>query len=484
MPRWPNVLFILTDDQRYDTIHALGNPYIKTPNLDALCAEGTAFTQAHIPGGTVPPVCMPSRAMLHTGRSLFSLEKDGQHIPDEHVTMGETFRKNGYQTFGVGKWHNGVDGYRRSFTAGDDIYFGGMWDHWNVPVYEFKPDGVYDRMARACIGPFFTNETNTCRATHIHMGVHSTDLFTDDAFKWLNEYNSGDPFFMYIAYMAPHDPRTMPEPFNSMYNPDEMPLECFTGEHFRYGIEELRDEIIAEYPRNTASTKRHIADYYGMISHLDDRVGRLIALLKEKKLYDNTIIVFSGDNGLAVGRHGLMGKQSCYEHSIRVPLIMKGSGIPKNETQEGYHFLYDIFPTLCTLCSMDIPNSVEGQDFSGSFIKPGNVHRDEVYAVYNNKVRAVKDARYKLIEYRFKKVSVTQLFDLELDPLETHNLADNPDYLDIRRRLTDRLIENGKSSGEMRHKAGQVFWDRYFKTPGFIDFDEPGWLETRYKPDA
>ena len=479
----PNVLFILTDDQRYDTIHALGNPYINTPNLDQLCKDGMAFTNAHIPGGTVGAVCMPSRAMLHTGRNLYSLCNDGKIIPPEHALMGETFKNNGYTTFGTGKWHNGTEGYRRSFCDGDEIFFGGMWDHWNVPTYEFKKDGVYDKVVNASFSPYFTNKLTSSRATHINMGVHSTDLFTDTAIKRLEEYDKKDPFFMYVAYMAPHDPRTMPKPFNTMYDPDKMPLECFAGEHFHYGVEDVRDEIIEAYPRKASAVKQHIADYFGMISHLDSRIGDLISLLKRKGLYENTIIVFTGDNGLAVGRHGLMGKQSCYEHSIRVPLIFKGPGIPKDTKQDGYCYLYDIFPTLCSLCNIEVPESVEGIGFSEAFEHPGAVTRETIYAAFSDKVRTIKDGRYKLIEYRFQKVAVTQLFDLENDPLEAYNLAENPDYASHRERLTRLLIENGKTQNEMQHKTGKIFWARYFKDPDFVEPEVVNWMVTMYKPE-
>ncbi|MGI5963827.1 MAG: sulfatase-like hydrolase/transferase [Lawsonibacter sp.] len=478
----PNVLFILTDDQRYDTIHALGNPRIQTPNLDALCADGMAFTNAHIPGGTVPAVCMPSRAMIHTGRSLFSLEQDGKQIPRNHALLGETFRQNGYRTFGTGKWHNGTDSFTRSFAEGGEIFFGGMWDHWNVPVYEFRADGKYDQINSACIGQYFSNKTTVTRATHIHMGYHSTDLFTDQAIQWLREYQDEKPFFLYLSYLAPHDPRTMPAEYANLYNPEDMVLECFAGEHFRYGIEDVRDEIIEAYPRKVDAVKQHVADYYAMISHLDARIGDLIALLKEKGLYEDTIIVFTGDNGLAVGRHGLMGKQSCYEHGIRIPLVMAGPGIPKDAREDGYHFLYDLFPTLCSLCGLDIPDTVEGMDFSPVF-QGIPCQRDEVYAIFGDKVRTVKDRRYKLIEYRFQKVKVTQLFDLEMDPYETRNLADDPAYQDIRLRLTQRLQECGDSPEEQRHKAGKTFWGRYRHDPDFVEPEVVSWLVTMYKPD-
>ena len=143
MPSKPNIVFFFTDDQRFNTIHALGNDEIITPNIDRLVANGVAFTHAHIPCGTSGAVCMPSRAMLNTGRSLFHIEGAGQSIPDDHTTIGEALQGAGYRTFGTGKWHNGARAYARSFTDGDEIFFGGMADHWNVPAFHYDPTGQY-----------------------------------------------------------------------------------------------------------------------------------------------------------------------------------------------------------------------------------------------------------------------------------------------------------------------------------------------------
>lgn len=142
----PNVLFLLADDQRYGTIHALGNEEISTPNLDRLVHRGMSFVNAHIPGGTTSAVCMPSRAMINSGKYVFALEECGKNIPAGHVTMGEAFLSGGYRCFETGKWHNGTESFARSFDCGDNIFFGGMWDHWNVPVSDFRPDGVYDNL--------------------------------------------------------------------------------------------------------------------------------------------------------------------------------------------------------------------------------------------------------------------------------------------------------------------------------------------------
>ena len=139
----PNILVIFTDDQRFDTVHALGNDKISTPNMDWLVENGTALTNAYIMGGTNTAVCMPSRAMLMTGRTLFHLVDSGETIPKDHVMLGETLRKSGYHCWGTGKWHNGTESYIRNFQDGADIYFGGGYDHWMVPVHSYDPSQQY-----------------------------------------------------------------------------------------------------------------------------------------------------------------------------------------------------------------------------------------------------------------------------------------------------------------------------------------------------
>lgn len=318
----PNILFFFADDQRFDTIAALGNREIRTPNIDELIKKGVTFTQAHIPGGTVSAVCMPSRAMLHTGRTLFNLQNDGEKIPRDHILLGEVLQKAGYRTFGTGKWHNGTEAYARSFTDGDEIFFGGMGDHWNVPANRFDPEGKYEQRQKIIHNPYFSNKAITNICDHVHAGKHSSELFCETASKWLENYDNQQPFFMYISFMAPHDPRSMPEEFLNMYDPEKIKLpENFRPERpFDYEEKITRDENLAAYPREPEEVKKHIAEYYGMISHLDNELGKVIQTLKEKGLDDKTIIIFSADNGLAVGEHGLMGKQNNYEHSIRVPL--------------------------------------------------------------------------------------------------------------------------------------------------------------------
>ncbi len=456
----PNVLFFFTDDQRFDTIGALGNTEVKTPHLDALVQRGTTFTHAHIPGGTHGAVCMPSRCMLHTGRTLFHLHNHGASVPSEHRLMGEIFRENGYRTFGTGKWHNGKEAYARSFTDGGEIFFGGMSDHWNVPAYDFDSTGLYPP-TKIIKDPFYANHVSYQDCDHIRAGKHSSELFCECAMDWLKGYESDAPFFMYISLTAPHDPRSMPDSFLHMYDPDSIQLpENFQEEHFDFGIRGMRDEELAPYPRTPDEIRRHIAEYYGMITHLDHELGKVINTLKERGIYENTIIVFAGDNGLAVGQHGLMGKQSCYEHSIRVPMIFSGPRIPEGKKQDTYTYLMDIFPTLCDLTQIAIPKTVEGKSLLPA-IGHGVAVREDLYLVFGSLCRGVKDKQYKLIEYRNGIISVTQLFDLVNDPLELINLATDLEYKDIKDRLTHKLINYRDAWDDESHETGQVFWGYY-----------------------
>ncbi len=459
----PNIVFFFTDDQRHDTIHALGNEEIVTPNMDRLVREGVSFTHAHIPCGTSGAVCMPSRAMLHSGRTLFHLEGAGQRIPPEHTTLGQALRRAGYRTFGTGKWHNGAAAYHRGFSDGDEIFFGGMADHWNVPAFHYDPDGRYDA-ALPYIENWATDDTlKYRRADHINAGKHSSEMVADAALDFLCSEGK-NPFFMYISFLAPHDPRSMPEKYLEMYDPAEIVLpENFMGGHpFDTGALHIRDEELAGFPRAPGEIRRHIAAYYAMITHLDAQMGRVMDALEEQGLRENTIFVFAGDNGLAVGQHGLMGKQNCYEHSVRVPLIFAGPGIPAGVTTETYAYLLDVFPTLCELTGIPIPESVEGASLVPALRDPGVSIRDTLYFAYTGCQRAVKDQRFKLIEYvRGGKRTVTQLFDVIDDPGELRNLAADPGHAHKLAELRDRM---GRFRDEWDDEAtewGEQFWGAY-----------------------
>jgi len=406
----PNILFLFTDDQRFSTLNALNNPEIRTPNIDKLVRNGTTFTHAYIMGSMSGAVCMPSRAMLMSGRTLFHLHEGGRTIPREHVTFPEVLRKLGYRTFGTGKWHNGAPPYARSFTHGGNIFFGGMSNHLRVPVNDFDPTGEYPRRNRY-IGKKF-----------------SSNLFSDAAIKFLKEYKEENPFMIYVSYTAPHDPRMAPKEYADMYPPERIQLpKNFMPEHpFDNGEMRVRDEKLAPWPRTPEVVREHIAAYYAMITHVDAQIGRVLKALEESGRADDTIIIFSGDNGLAVGQHGLMGKQNLYEHSVRVPLVMSGPGIGKGQKRDAFCYLLDIFPTLCDWLNIPVPPSVEGKSLAPVIRNEKEKVRKTLFYAYKRFQRSVRTDRWKVIMYNVKGKQTTQLFDLKNDPWELKNLAVDP----------------------------------------------------------
>lgn len=439
----PNILFLFTDDQRFNTIHALGNEEIITPNLDNLVQNGTTFENAYIMGSYSGAVSMPSRAMLLTGRNLNSLERHGRAIPDDHRLIGATLQQNGFNCFGTGKWHNGKAAFNRCFNQGKDIFFGGMDDHWNTPLFNYDSTGEYEDSRYKTESPCCRNDLDTLEGSHLYSGVHSTDIFSDAVIDYLDEYNSNSPFFIYCSYMAPHDPRTLPQKYLDMYDTANISLPPnFMPEHpFDNGQLVIRDEELADKPRKKSEIKIHIRDYYAMITHIDDRIGDIIQKLDQTGQLENTIIIFSGDNGLAVGQHGLMGKQNLYEHSIHVPLVFSGAGIEKGAKRSGCVYLFDIYPTICEMLDFKIPSSVQGKSFYNAFDNPKTATRPLMYYGYKSFQRALRKDDYKLILYHVNGENTTQLFNINTDPWEMNNLANEAKHKDKLQQLKKEMVQ-------------------------------------------
>ena len=442
----PNFLFLIADDHRHDAIGSLGNPAVHTPTLDALAAAGTALTSAYIMGSTSNAVCMPSRAMLLTGRSLFQVfapnPEDVSPYPMDPAipTFPQLLRAVGYRTYGVGKWHNESDLFARSFDGGGSIFFGGMSDHDAVPLHDFDQDGVYPSEAMA-VGDGF-----------------STEMFVDTAIRLLREHPADQPFCMYTAFTSPHDPRTPPAEFAARYPPEDIELPPnFARMHpFDNGHLHGRDESLAAHPRDPAEVRQHIADYYGMISHLDAQIGRLLDALEASGHADDTIVVYTADHGLAVGQHGLLGKQNLYDHSLRVPLIVRGPGVPAGQRIDGLCYLHDVFPTILDLAGVSVPTGCEGASLVSALSGADAEMRDCVFSAFqrsqelaadDSTQRMVRRGRLKLIETRLAGQTHRQLFDLADDPWETRDLADDPGYsgplADLQRLLARERVRAG-----------------------------------------
>ena len=235
-----------------------------------------------------------------------------------------------------------------------------------------------------------------------------------------------------------------------MYDPADIELPPnFLPEHpFDTGVSDIRDELLAGYPRTEAEIRRHIADYYGMISHMDMEIGRILETLDARGLSDNTIVIYTSDHGLGVGQHGLMGKQNLYDHSMRIPLIMRGPGVPAGLRSSALLYLHDLYPTLLQLAGVDIPKTSAGHSLAALLNEVTYKHRKLIFSAYQSVFghprgqpyqRSIKDERHKLIQTVVDGTVTWQLFDLVADPWERSNLVDRSEYKAVISRLKEKL---------------------------------------------
>ena len=454
----PNILLLFADDMRADTIAAHGNPHIDTPNLDKLVADGFSFRRNYVFGGNSGAVCVPSRAMLMTGKVWFRI-----HAPtmEGGKLLPELLGENGYATFGAGKWHNGQASYLRAFQRGKTVMFGGMSDHTKVPVRDIGPDG---KLTPERVG-----------------GKFSSEMFADSAVEFLSGHDPSKPFFAYVAFTAPHDPRQPPPDFRQRKLP---PLpQNFRGQlGFDNGMMRGgRDENLGAWPRTEKMIREQLAEYYGLIEHMDAEIGRILRALRESGHAENTIIVFAADNGLALGSHGLLGKQSVYEHSMRTPMIVVGRGIPKGKETQAFTYLHDLYPTLCGLVGVSAPPGLDGENLRPIWEGKRERVRDSVFLPFLQIQRAVRDERWKLIAY--PKIGYLELFDLQSDPHETQNLIARADLAGEVRRLRGLM-------GEWQEKVGdKVAIPAESKQPENVDLTgkerkpdqwQPEWIVRKY----
>jgi arylsulfatase A-like enzyme len=456
--RQPNVLFLFTDDQRQDTIHAWGNADIRTPNLDRLAANGVSFRNAYIMGASSPAVCSPSRACLFSGRTLWNIDCQGLwgfEIPEKFKTLPEVFRESGYETFATGKNEPGKRGhFGRAFSSAEAVLFAGNTkNQYNQPLYQFEPDGNY-----------------ADKKMTMQRGKHSAEVYADACIRFLDrQKTAGKPFFAYVAFQTPHDPLNVPEEFLAQYEPGKMKLwPPFLPEHpFDNGMLGIRDEKLEKFPRTEEAIRKRLAAYYGAVTHTDAQIGRILKALDDAGLTENTIVVFASDNGLALGSHGLLGKQSVYEHSVKVPLILSGPGIPRGEDRKQLCYIYDIYPTLCEMAGLKTPETVQFRSLNPVIRDAKHSYREHLYFAFMNWQRAVRNERYKLIEYCVEENRHTQLFDLENDPHELTNLVGDSKHQDQLQALRALLLEervrlnDGNTPYEFADQQGKYFWSRY-----------------------
>ena len=420
----PNIVFIFADDQRADTIAALGNPVIKTPNLDRLVKRGVAFTRAYMQGGNGGATCVPSRAMLLSGRSLAQIDEKLL----KHATWPHAFGEAGYATFATGKWHNGPPSISKSFQQARALFVGGMADPMKAPTSDMLPTG---KLTPAKISP-----------------KHLCEEATDETLAFLKSQDGKKPFFSYLAFDGPHDPHIVPDDFPVKYDVASTPLPPnFLPQHpFDNGEMVIRDEQLLKWPRPEADVKTMLAEYYRYISFLDVQVGRVLDAVDASPYAANTIIVYAADSGVARGSHGLIGKQNLYEHSMRVPLIVAGPGVVADRKADAMCYLFDVLPTLGQLCGVAGPKGSNGRSFAEVLKDPSQPARPFLMFGYKTIQKALNDGRWKLI--RYPHIDRTQLFDLQSDPYETKDLSALPEHVERIKAMLTKLGTEMKADGD------------------------------------
>ena len=403
-----NILHLHADDHRADALHAFGTKALRTPHLDELVARGMTFTRCYTMGAMTPAVCLPSRTMMLTGRSLFRIAVVNKEVPGT-TPLPAVLRQAGYQTWRMGKYGNEYAGASRAFEMNIDD----------------SAQGQGQSGSRA----------------------YAARRLGDRAIDFLRSRDRARPFYMYLAPPVPHDPREAEPQFHAMYNPDTLPLPpAFRPEHpWDNGDLRVRDELLAPFPRTPEDTRRQLAAYYASITGLDHHFGRVLAALAETGDATNTIVIFSGDNGLSIGDHGLFGKQNLYEFGgMHVPLVVAGPGIRAGRS-DALVYLGDLFPTLCELAGVGTPPH-EYQSLRPALAGGRAPERSVLFTAYLDVQRAVRDERWKLI--RYPKVDRTQLFDLNADPHERNNLVDRPEQAANVARLRAALARESERLGD------------------------------------
>ena len=410
----PNILFVFADDLSYETLGYLGKTEAKTPNLDKLVEQGAHFTHAYNMGAWNGAVCMASRAMLNSGAYV----NRAQDVIKSKPHWSELMKQAGYTTYMTGKWH--VPGAPRFDVVKDHRPGMPKGSGYNRPKNQEDYDKGWKPWDKAQ-GGFWQG------------GKHWSEVVRDHAKDFLQQAKQDDkPFFMYVAFNATHDPRQSPKEYVDMYPLDSIKVpKNFLPEYpYKDAIGcsvRLRDEKLAPFPRTEFAIKVHRQEYFAILTHMDDQIGKIFEALEATGKADNTYIIFTADHGLSVGHHGLVGKQNMYDHSMRVPFMISGPGIKPGTKIDQPIYLQDAMATSLALAKAEKPDHVEFQDLMPIIKGAATTNVKRIYGKYIDYQRMIQEGDYKLILYP-KAEKKMRLYNTNKDPEEMQDLSDNPEY--------------------------------------------------------
>jgi arylsulfatase A-like enzyme len=461
----PNILFIFTDDHAYQSIGAYGAKVNVTPNIDQLARDGMRFDRCYVPNS----ICGPVRAVIQTGKysHLNGFLVNGNKFDGHQQTFPKLLQKVGYQTAVVGKWHLG--------------------EHMAPQGYDYSEVLIGQ-------GPYYNPPMRKNGKRTSHTG-YTTDIITDLALDWLkNERDAEKPFMLMFQHKAPHrnwqpgpkhltmfDGQTLPEPdslfddYSGRGTPAKTQDMSISKTMTDYDLklqpprnltpEQLKVWNAAYEPKNKAMRaanlkgkdlvrwkyQRYVKDYLRCVASVDDNIGRMLEYLKEAGLADNTIVIYSSDQGFYLGEHGWFDKRWMYEESLRTPLIVRWPGVvePKSVNDDIVSPL-DFAETFLDVAGADIPADMQGASLV-SVLKgktPSDWRTHFYYHYYEypgwHDVRrhfGVTDGHHKLIRFYEPDVNEWELYDLKKDPQEMKSVHNDPKYAKIRGELAARLAE-------------------------------------------
>ncbi len=476
-----NLLFITTDQWRAECLSLLDHPVVKTPNLDALAADGVLFknhfTQC-IPSG-------PGRASLYTGMYMQNHRsvENGTPLDARHTNIALEFRKLGYASSLVGYTDTTQD--PRLFSPNDpDLKtyesilpgfkclamsseeFPEDWALWLEEKGYPVPDNPRDLYYKAVEDyPGAEERGKTYSPSPYPKELSETAFVTYNAEKFIKKSGT-KPWFLHMSYLKPHRPYLAPEPYNKMYSPDKVPTfkraptskeEGNQHSLLEYKIMQslARGDYSAEiYPRDDKSLKQLRATYYGLMTEVDANIGRIIELLKRTGQYENTVIIFTSDHGAQLGDHHIIGQAPYFDQTFHVPLIIR---IPEGEwhVERGYRVsafteIIDILPTALNIFGGDIPIQCDGRSLLPFLFgaKPKNFRTEAHWEVdfrydepgtdfERSSLNVIRDNDYKYVHFAEMP---DLLFDLQNDPDELHNLSEDPSYSEIVLKYVKKLL--------------------------------------------
>ncbi len=445
----PNILWICTDQQRFDTIRSLGNQHIHTPHLDRLVEQGVAFTNSYCQS----PVCTPSRASFLTGRyprTTGATRNGNDYFPEGEVLIPYMLSQNGYTCGLVGKLHLSTADGRVETRLPHDGYKTFKWSHG--PRDGWGEENAYQAWLKAN-GVSWEKDYHG-RNGGIKSEYHQTTWCINEAIDFVDE-NADKPWLLSINIFDPHHPFDPPAEFKKKYPVDDMPLPKWKdGELDNKTLTQQQDYEFGGQGGLGPSCKKlsdwekknYVSDYYAMIDQIDEQVGRLIEHLDNTGQRENTVIIFHSDHGELLGDHGLILKGGhFYEGLVHVPLIFSCPGsLQQDLKSEALVELVDVAPTILNLAGIDIPQRVQGKSLIDILTGrvDSNFHKDSVYCEYYNSLPGVHedvhatmyfDGRYKLVVYHGSEIG--ELYDLHIDPSEFDNRWFDAEYAAIKNRL-------------------------------------------------